>query len=373
MASPTSADMAIIIPSFQARLHTFWRWIPLHFALVLAACASTGAPSTAAQFASAAGQVQFTDTAAATTAMTVAAAPADFDAWLLDLRAEATTRGISVATLDAAFAGVQPIARIIELDRNQPESTITFDTYAARIVSADRVRKGRELLARNGAVLRRVGAQFGVQPRFIVALWGIESNFGANTGGFGVIPALATLAYDARRADFFRRELIDALTIIEEGHIAAGAMTGSWAGAMGQSQFMPSSFRQYAIDFDGDGVKDIWNNLPDIFASAANFLHSVGWQPTATWGREVLLPQDFDPSLAGLDIKRDLASWQAIGVRKIDGGDLPGRNLISSILLPDGPGGRAFIIYDNFRATLNWNRSFYFATSVGLLSDAIAN
>lgn len=295
----------------------------------------------------------------------------EFEVWLEGVRSDAAARGISEQTLDAALTGIEPIARVIELDRSQPEGTVTFEQYSARILSPERIRRGRELLAQHRAILNEVGAAYGVQPRFIVALWGIETNFGGYTGGFNVVTALATLAHDGRRSAYFREELLTALSIIDDGHISADAMLGSWAGAMGQSQFMPSSFAQYAIDHDGDGAKDIWGSLPDIFASAANYLSSVGWTDDATWGREVRLPTDFDTDLASLETVKGLNDWQALGVRRANGADLPSRNLAASIVLPDGPGGRAFAAYGNFRATLRWNRSTYFATSVGQLSDLI--
>lgn len=296
----------------------------------------------------------------------------DFATWTSGVRAEAIGRGVSPTIFDEAFAGVVPIERVIELDRSQPEGTISFQTYVDRIVSQSRIDQGRRLLAQHRPLLEQVGAKFGVQPRFIVALWGIETNFGGFTGGFPVIDALATLAYDGRRSDFFRAELLHALDILEQGHIANADMKGSWAGAMGQSQFMPSSFVSYAIDYDGDGAKDIWTTLDDVFASAANFLSSQGWRDDITWGREVRLPTGFDTNLVGLETVKTLPEWQALGVRRVDGTALPGRDLEASIVFPDDDGGRAFIVYENYRTTLKWNRSFYFATSVGILSDRIA-
>lgn len=297
---------------------------------------------------------------------------AKFLAWLDGVRAEALGKGISDATLSRALDGVEPIPRVIELDRNQPESTITFTQYIKRIVSPARVKAGRANLEKHRAILETVSGEFGVQPRFIVALWGIETNFGQFTGGFPVVDALATLAYDGRRSDYFRGELMNALQILEEGHITPEDMKGSWAGAMGQSQFMPSSFLNFAHDHDGDGAKDIWNTQADVFASAANYLKGVGWNDDLTWGREVKLPEGFDTSLATLDVVKSIPEWQALGVRRTDGSDLPSRRLDASIVLPGGAGQPAFMVYDNYRATLRWNRSHYFATAVGLLSDRIA-
>ena len=295
-----------------------------------------------------------------------------FTEWLAELRAEALQAGISSATLDASFAGVEPIPRIIELDRKQPESTLTFEQYVDRIVSQSRIDNGRARLAENAPLLQEVAAKFGVQPRFIVALWGIETNFGKNTGGFSVIAALATLAYDGRRSQYFRRELLEALRIVEQGHIRPDAMKGSWAGAMGQSQFMPSSFMNYAYDYDGDGAKDIWNTPADVFASAANYLSGVGWNSDITGGREVRLPAGFDPALADIKMIKNMSEWQALGVRRTDGSALPGRDIKASVIFPGKVGGPAYIVYDNYRALLRWNRSLYFATAVGLLSDKIS-
>lgn len=297
---------------------------------------------------------------------------ANFLSWLEGLRAEALASGISQNTLDRSLLNVAPIPRIIELDRHQPESKITFEKYQARIVNATRVKIGRERLAEHRALLTEIGDRFGVQPRFIVALWGIETNFGGFTGGFPVVDALATLAYDGRRSKYFRGELLKALQIIEEGHIDPADMKGSWAGAMGQSQFMPSSFLNFAQDYDGDGAKDIWNTQADVFASAANYLKGVGWRDDITWGRKVNLPDGFDSTLISLDVVKPIGDWQALGVRRADGSDLPARDIPASILRPGGEGGQAFIIYDNYRAILRWNRSHYFAMAVGQLSDRIA-
>ena len=296
---------------------------------------------------------------------------ADFGAWLDDLRAEAAGQGIRAEVLDAAFAGVEPIARVIELDRKQPEFTQTFSEYMAKRVTPALVEEGRRAYRENRALLDAVGAKFGVQPRFIVALWGVETRYGAYTGGFPVIDSLATLAYDGRRSAYFRGELLKALTILNEGHITADAMVGSWAGAMGQSQFMPSSFLSFAVDFDGDKRRDIWTTKADVFASAANYLARSGWRGDQTWGREVRLPEGFDPALAGLDVVKRLSAWRALGVTRADGGDLPARDLEASVVLPGGEGGPAYVIYDNYRTILKWNRSNYFAVSVGYLADLI--
>ncbi len=296
----------------------------------------------------------------------------DFQIWLGKLRVEAEGKGISQSVLDEALAGIQPIPRVIELDRRQPEFTLTFTQYRDRVVPQSRIKKGRVKYQENRDLLEEIGGKIGVQPRFIVALWGIETDFGRVTGGFKVIPALATLAHDGRRSAFFRKELLNALQILHEGHIAPKEMMGSWAGAMGQSQFMPSSFLAHAVDYDGDGRRDIWTTRPDVFASAANYLAKSGWRADQTWGREVKLPRDFDFALADLKVRKPIGGWQALGVRQPDGGDLPTRQLSASIVLPEkGKMSPAYLVYSNYRTTLRWNRSTYFALAVGLLSDGI--
>jgi membrane-bound lytic murein transglycosylase B len=300
-----------------------------------------------------------------------AADSADFDAWLAGLRAEAAAAGIDAEILDAALTGIRPIPRIIELDRSQPEGRLTAAQYLQRVVPASRQSAARARLATHRDLLQSVAARYGVQPRFIVALWGIETDFGRNTGGYGVIESLATLAHDGRRADFFRSELLAALRILDERHIAPAAMQGSWAGAMGQSQFMPSSFLAFAVDENDDGRRDIWQTLPDVFASIANYLAKSGWLDDQTWGRAVRLPSDFDMALVGLEAKRRIAAWQALGVRRQDGRDLPTRDLPASIVQPDGKGTQAYMVYENFATTLKWNRSTYFALAVGKLADSM--
>ncbi|MCY4590246.1 MAG: lytic murein transglycosylase [Alphaproteobacteria bacterium] len=304
--------------------------------------------------------------------MYAAEASEPFSAWLDGVRSEALERGIRAETLEVALANLEPVARVIELDRNQPEFKLTFRQYLDRVVSDRRARKGRELLERHAPLLGKVSETYGVPPRLIVALWGIETDFGRITGGFPVIAALATLAHDGRRSTFFRRELMLALEIIDQGHIAADDMIGSWAGAMGQNQFMPSSFHAYAVDHDGDGEKNIWGSLPDIFASTANYLSRAGWSDDTTWGRPVRLPTGFPGEHIGRAVVKGLADWQRLGVRKADGTDLPGRNLPASVITPQsGSLDPAFVVYENFEVILKWNRSEYFAIAVGTLADRL--
>ena len=296
----------------------------------------------------------------------------DFNTWLDKLETEAKRQGISQKTLDSSLIGIKPIPRVIELDRKQPEFTLTFAEYLKRVVSDRRIRIGKSKLKEHEELLKEISLKYGVQSRYIVALWGIETDFGRITGGFPVISSLATLAYDGRRSKFFRKELLLALKIVDGGHILAKDMVGSWAGAMGQNQFMPSSFHAYAVDYDKDGSKDIWKTLPDIFASIANYLSKSGWQADRTWGRPVSLPENFSRKFFGRKIKKPLGEWQQLGVRKLSGQDLPKRNLLSSIIRPEkGQIGPAFVIYNNYEVILKWNRSNYFATAVGTLSDKI--
>ena len=223
-----------------------------------------------------------------------------FDDWLVGLRKEATTDGISQATLNAAFTNLRPIPEVLELDKKQPEFTLTFAQYLAKVVTDERVARGRALMAQYGPILNKVSAEFGVQPRFIVALWAVESDYGRVTGGYSVVASLATLAYGSSRKEFFRKELIEALRIVDQKNVTVAAMSGSWAGAMGQCQFMPSSFHRYAVDFDGDGRRDIWTSETDVFASIANYLSSLHWRHDQTWGRPVRLPVKFDARLIDL-------------------------------------------------------------------------
>ena len=296
----------------------------------------------------------------------------DFNTWLDKLKTEAKRQGISQKTLDGSLIGIKPIPRVIELDRKQPEFTLTFAEYLKRVVSDRRIRIGKSKLKEHEELLKEISLKYGVQSRYIVALWGIETDFGRITGGFPVISSLATLAYDGRRSKFFRKELLLALKIVDGGHILAKDMVGSWAGAMGQNQFMPSSFHAYAVDYDKDGSKDIWKTLPDIFASIANYLSKSGWQADQTWGRPVSLPENFSRKFLGRKLKKTLGEWQQLGVRKLSGQDLPKRNLLSSIIRPEkGQIGPAFVIYNNYEVILKWNRSNYFATAVGTLSDKI--
>ena len=294
-----------------------------------------------------------------------------FDEWLAALRQEALDAGISAATVNSALSDVRPAERVIERDRNQPESQLDFWTYLNRIATPARIERGREMLARHAELLRDVNAEYGIPASTMVAVWAVESSFGGIQGGFPVIQSLVTLAYDERRAAMFRRELLLALQILDEGHIALADMQGSWAGAMGQVQFMPSTFVDYGRDADGDGRIDIWQSPADALHSAAAYMSS-GWRRGYTWGRQVTLPADFDAELAGLNTSRSLSEWQSLGVRSIDGTALPDVQIDASVVLPDGGNSPAFLVYQNYRALMRWNRSHLFAISVAHLADRIA-
>jgi membrane-bound lytic murein transglycosylase B len=296
----------------------------------------------------------------------------NFTDWLAAVRRQARADGVAQGTIDAAFARLQPMPDVLDKERNQPEFTLTLNQYLAKVVTDRRVALGRQMLEEHRPLLGKVQAKFGVQARFIVALWGVESDFGRQTGGYPVIGALATLAYGSQRNAMFHRELIDALHVLDQGNIELGLMTGSWAGAMGQCQFMPSSFRRFAVDFDGDGRRDIWTSEADVFASIANYLANYRWQAEQGWGREVRLPARFDARLTGLKASRPLAEWRRLGLRAADGSPLPGGGLQAALVIPDGPKGRAFLAYANFEIIMTWNRSTFFATSVGLLADRLA-
>jgi len=294
-----------------------------------------------------------------------------FNDWLAELREEALQLGISQQTLNASLDGLEPIERVVELDRSQPEFVQTFTRYTNSRISQAQIERGQSLLNEHSGLLTQVRDRFGVQPHYLVSFWALESNFGRATGGFTVIQALATLAYDPRRADFFRQELLTALQVIDEGHIEAQRMTGSWAGAMGQLQFMPSTFNRYAIDGDGDGRIDIWNSLPDVFYSAANFLSQSGWKGDERWGREVILPDNFDFGLSGTSVRKTVNEWRELGIRQVNGSLLPVSELEGSVVLPAGADGPAFLTYNNYRTTMVWNRSTFYALSVGHLADRL--
>jgi membrane-bound lytic murein transglycosylase B len=300
------------------------------------------------------------------------AAAESFSAFLWSVRREAAARGVRVATLDIALRNAQYLPHVIELDQHQPERVLTFAEYLAKTVSPQRQENARRQLSDNHVLLGAIGRRWNVDPRIIVALWGLESDFGAVTGNYLVVSSLATLGFEGRRGPYFRGELISALRIIDQGNVQAGAMTGSWAGAMGQCQFMPSTYLGYAVDYNGDGRRDIWHDRADVLASIANFISRLGWRGGESWGRRVVLPQGFDARLAGLGMRRPTWEWSRMGVRGLDDGPLGGREGQASLVLPGGEGGPALLVFDNFRTIMRWNKSTYFAAAVGYLADSMA-
>jgi membrane-bound lytic murein transglycosylase B len=296
---------------------------------------------------------------------------AGFPTFLDGLRAEAARGGIRPEIIDVALRGLQPNAEVLRLDRHQPEFTLTWAQYRARVLPPTRLSKARDHYDQDGALLAEIGQHYGVDPRIVVGIWGLESGFGANTGGFSVIQALATLAYDGRRAAFFRGELLRALHILNAGDIAVAKMTGSYAGAMGQPQFMPSAYLSYAVDYDGDGKRNIWSSRPDIFASVANYLARCGWRAGEPWGQPVQVPSAY-AGPEGRDHMRPLAEWQASGIRRADGTKFSRGDVRGALVLPDGSGGEAFMVYQNFHVIRRYNPSDFYALAVGLLGYAAA-
>jgi membrane-bound lytic murein transglycosylase B len=307
------------------------------------------------------------------------AAFADF---LTRLRTEAAARGIRAATIDQAFAGLEPLAVVIERDRNQPETVLTVDQYVRRRLTRNFVAQARQMRQTHRVLLGEVSRRYGLPADYIVSIWGMESNFGRFTGVRPVVQTLATLAFEGRRAAFFTSELFDALRIVDAGHIDLEAMKGSWAGAMGQTQFMPSSYLEHAQDFDADGRRDIWSSLPDVFASIASYMRAYGWSAESTWGREVRVPPgSLDRLIEQVGLRErgcraareltkpmPLAEWQARGVRTTSGRPLPRVARPASLLRA---GGQTYLVYPNYDALLGYNCAHAYALAVGLLADRI--
>jgi membrane-bound lytic murein transglycosylase B len=311
----------------------------------------------------------------------------EFDAFLAEVRGEALQKGIKAEVVNTALAGVEPVMRIIERDRNQAEFKLSFATYRDRVITPANISRGQKLRDDEQALLRQVAQRYGVQPRFVLAIWGIETRYGAVKADVPLFHSLATLAFDRRRSAYFRNELFAALTMLDRGYIDHGTMKGSWAGAMGQPQFMPSSYLAYAEDFDGDGKRDIWNNRADVFASIANYLAKAGWNTAQTWGREVKVP----PALQGRmgEFARDgksgcraidqmtkdlpIVEWEKLGVRRTDGGELPKAQISGALVQPDGPGGASFLVYGNYRSVLRYNCAHHYALTVSLLADRLGD
>ncbi|RUM77727.1 MAG: lytic murein transglycosylase [Candidatus Thioglobus sp.] len=294
-----------------------------------------------------------------------------FESFLADIRTQAGSQGVSAATLDQAFHGLTPNPKVIKFDRSQAEFSQNFWRYLGSRVSPYRLKNGRKLLQEHQATFQHNYQKYGVPPHIIVAFWGLETNYGSNTGNLNLVRSLATLSFDERRSAFFTTQLLALLKLIDDNKIPLDAQ-GSWAGAMGNVQFMPTNVVAYGVDADGDGEIGLWDNKADIFSSAANFLQKIGWHRGERWGREVTIPSNFDYQLANLSTKKTVNEWQALDVRTATGKDLPSSTMKASLVLPMGYSGPAFLAYRNFRAILRWNRSILYALSVGHLSDRLA-
>lgn len=296
-----------------------------------------------------------------------------FAAFVNSVKAEARRAGIRDVTLQQAFAGVEPNHRVIELDRRQPEFNLTWPEYRARVLPDSRLQAARENYARERALLARVEDRYGVDPLIIMGIWGVESAFGANKGTYRLIEALSTLSWEGRRAAYFRSELINALRILDAGDVAPARMTGGWAGAMGQPQFMPSSYLRFAVDFDGDGRRDIWDSKPDVFGSVGNYLAKNGWRRGEPWAQPVRLPAGFDTTIAVRDNRRSLEDWTRAGVRRVDGREFGHAGLQGAVVVPSGAEpGEGFMTYPNFNVIRRYNPSDFYALAVGLLGQSAA-
>lgn len=300
---------------------------------------------------------------------------AQFPAYVEALKLKAAQLGYKQETIDFAFSEAHFIERVIKSDRNQPEKKITLDVYLPRIVTNGRLNQGAKLYQENQETLEKISTKYGVPANYIVALWGLESGFGKVQGKEDVVSALATLAFEGRREELFARQLMAALEIIEAGHIPQGQrLKGSWAGAMGQTQFMPSSFLTYAADGNGDGKIDIWNTQEDAFASAANYLATEGWKSGLPWGEQVTLSVDFNQQLEGIksEQKKTVAQWKALGVQ------LPANSQLNDampvwLIIPDDDLHRSYLVTQNFRTIMHWNSSYFFALSIVTMADGVAN
>jgi membrane-bound lytic murein transglycosylase B len=304
-----------------------------------------------------------------------------FEAWLQELIDEAHARGFSDELIATTLTGLTPIDRVVERDASQAEFTITFDRYFRTRITPRVIRMGREQAIEQRALLRRIQASYGVSPPILLAIWGLESHYGSFTGAYPVFQALATLAWQPRRAEFFRGELFNALSIVSGGYIDAKTMTGSWAGAMGQPQFMPSSYLKHAVDFDNDGLRDIWHSKADTLASIASYLRDAGWERGQTWGREVTVTEAARGRVADIPMRdvgcsakrqmterRPLPIWREAGVRLKTGAPLPASDLPASLVVV---GGHSFLVYPNYEAILDYNCANLYALSVGMLADRL--
>ena len=296
---------------------------------------------------------------------------ADTASFVRSLWADAERNGVSRQVFETAFAGYSPSSKIMELTRKQPEFSQTVQQYVEKRITDAQAAKGRAMRQEWAQTLGGAQQRYGVQPEVVLAIWGMETNFGGFMGGNNTIHALATLTQNNYRTDFFRKELLTALRILTEGHISPNAMVGSWAGAMGHTQFMPTSFQRYAVDYNGDGRKDIWNSVPDALGSTANYLKSHGWRPGETWGYEIKLPQGFNFAQARQMEKAPISQWQAMGITRVSGRDFPRPGDMARLYMPAGAKGPAFLLLPNFDVIKRYNNSDSYALAVGHLADRI--
>lgn len=312
----------------------------------------------------------------AATNAALAAAPCrtsgSYDAWLAAFEREGLANGVSQRTITTAAPSLTYDQRIVNIDRGQRVFTQTFLQFSDRMAAAYRIQRGNALIKSNAALFDRIEKQFGVPAPVIVSFWALESDFGANMGKDHSLSAIASLAYDCRRADRFRAQLFDALKLIERGDLKPDDMIGSWAGELGQTQMMPSEYNQYAVDYDGDGKRDLIHSVPDVLASTANYLHGLGWRAGEPWITEVRVPGKLPWDQADLAITLPRSKWAAYGVTQVDGRPLPADNLGASLLLPMGRSGPAFLVYPNFQIYLQWNNSLVYSTTAAYLATRIA-
>lgn len=309
--------------------------------------------------------------AAGASALLPRPAHANVQSFVSSIWPEAQSRGVSRGIFDQAFAGFAPSERIMSLTRSQPEMVKTTGQYVSDAVTSARISTGQRMRGEWNQTLTGAQQRFGVQPEIILAIWGMETNYGSYMGGNNVIHALATLTHGRYRYDFFKNELLTALQILQAGHVSAPQMVGSWAGAMGHTQFMPSSFMSYAVDYNGNGKRDIWNSIPDALGSAANYLRAHGWRNGETWGYEVELPQGFDYARAWDVGRQTLGQWEAMGVRRTGGRTFPRHGDNARIFMPSGGAGPAFLLLHNFDMIKRYNNSDNYALAVGHLADRI--
>ncbi|MFG0456529.1 lytic murein transglycosylase [Shewanella mangrovisoli] len=302
---------------------------------------------------------------------TIAAHAAAFPTCVANLQERARTEGLSEATIQDTVASLQFVPKVIELDQAQPEFSQTFNNYFTKRATDWRVNEGRRLLKKHRALLDKLAQEYGVPPQYILSFWGLETNYGSYKGKMSVLDSLATLACEPRRSGYFTTELMQALKLKEKYGFDKSTMVGSWAGAMGHTQFMPSAYAKYAIDGDGDGKADLWNSTEDALTSAANFLQHLGWQRNERWGREVILPRNFSYENLGAKQAQPLSQWAAQSVVQSNGLPLPSIDMKAALYLPSGHTGPAFLGYENFNVIMRWNRSEFYAITVGHLADRI--